>query len=189
MVLATLAGVSGAVGGWTEFDQPLAPSVVRELVEQAPAGSVVRIVHDGAVVTSIDGRNGLDRGRRLRVCTPTQYLALLVRDGRCRWPGCTIPASWCDADHLHSWEHGGLTDLNNLWLLCSHHHSEKHRAGVVCIATSQGAHGGTNGPVTIRLVNGAVLTSAPAGPITRAGAGVGAGAGRVGSGRDGPALG
>jgi hypothetical protein len=42
-------------------------------------------------------------------------------------PGCTAPASWCEAHHLQPWQHGGPTDLPNLaLLLCSHHHHWLH---------------------------------------------------------------
>lgn len=166
---------SVVIGGWTEYDNPLPPSVVLQLASTVSPTAITRIAHDGPVVTSVDGISTLDYERTLRTCTPSQYLALLVRDGHCRWPGCFMPPAWCHADHLHPWEHGGPTNLDNLWLLCSHHHTQKHRAGTTCTTTSDGtgtgtstgARGGTNNTVTINLPNGTTLTSAPTGPITR----------------------
>jgi hypothetical protein len=134
--------------------------VARGVAEHVMAGDLVPVVHDGTVVLSVGAKTCLDLGRTSRTRSPAQYVALLVRDGRCRWPGCTRPASWCQVDHRVPWEHGGRTDLNNLWLLCSEHHTEKHRAGTVCT-------GDTNGTVHIELPNGIHLTSPPGGPITR----------------------
>ncbi|MFZ9628021.1 MAG: HNH endonuclease signature motif containing protein, partial [Ilumatobacteraceae bacterium] len=71
--------------------------------------------------------------RAVRLATDAQYRALVARDGGCRWPGCTVPASWCEVDHLIAWEHGGPTDLDNLVLFCSAHHTVKHMAGTVII--------------------------------------------------------
>ena len=68
----------------------------------------------------------LDLGRRARLFTSAQVTALRVRDGGCRAEGCTIPAPWCEAHHLHPWSHGGPTDLTNGILLCSHHHHLIH---------------------------------------------------------------
>ncbi|HYG92222.1 MAG TPA: HNH endonuclease signature motif containing protein, partial [Nocardioides sp.] len=45
---------------------------------------------------------------------------------RCRAEGCTIPATWCEAHHLHPWSQGGPTDLANGVLLCSYHHHRAH---------------------------------------------------------------
>jgi hypothetical protein len=52
---------------------------------------------------------------------------LNVRDGTCRFPGCTRPATRSDIDHTRPWEHGGPTDLDNLAHLCRAHHRLKHQ--------------------------------------------------------------
>ena len=108
--------------GIDEFGGRIPASVVRRLAENA---SIERIVHAGSRV--------LDHGRAVRLATDDQYRALVARDGGCRWPGCDKPASWCEVDHLVPWHQGGLTDLNNLVLLCAAHHTEKHRAGTVVV--------------------------------------------------------
>ena len=48
-------------------------------------------------------------------------MALVARDAGCSFPGCTQPASRCDRHHIVDWILGGLTDLDNLTLLCRHH--------------------------------------------------------------------
>lgn len=75
----------------------------------------------------LDGRSiPLDLGRSRRLFTPAQRLAMAVRDGMCRAEGCDVPATWCEAHHLHPWKHGGRTDIDDGALLCSHHHHRVH---------------------------------------------------------------
>ncbi len=52
------------------------------------------------------------------------------RDGTCRKPGCTRPATRCDLDHTQQWHNGGQTTHNNLAHLCPTHHDEKHHTAV-----------------------------------------------------------
>ena len=68
-------------------------------------------------------------GRTQRVVSPGLRRALIVRDLGCVHPGCTMPASWCQAHHLIPWMYGGPTDLPNLALLCSFHHHHLHATG------------------------------------------------------------
>nr|WP_291818478.1 HNH endonuclease signature motif containing protein [Candidatus Microthrix sp.] len=44
-------------------------------------------------------------------------------------PGCGRPAHWCDAHHADHWDTNGTTDIENLALLCRHHHRVTHRPG------------------------------------------------------------
>lgn len=69
----------------------------------------------------------LDVGRASRTVTAAQWKALVVRDGHCQAGGCDRPPSHCDAHHVDHWEHGGSTDLDNLLMLCWHHHRQRHR--------------------------------------------------------------
>ena len=55
----------------------------------------------------------MDLGTISRLASDDQYRALVVRDGGCRWPGCEIPAAWCEVDHLVPFP-AGPTDLINL---------------------------------------------------------------------------
>ncbi|WP_375491527.1 DUF222 domain-containing protein [uncultured Jatrophihabitans sp.] len=76
-----------------------------------------------------DAGGVLAYGRAIRTATCAQRRALTARDGGCCFPGCTRPASWCQAHHVIAWQHGGATDLNNLCLLCPYHHREFERRG------------------------------------------------------------
>jgi len=71
----------------------------------------------------------LDLGRRVRHATPAQRRAIHARDGRCTFPGCDHPARWCDVHHVEHWEHGGNTNVNQMLLICRHHHRVTHRPG------------------------------------------------------------
>jgi Domain of unknown function (DUF222)/HNH endonuclease len=71
----------------------------------------------------------LDVGRTSRVITAAQHRALAVRDNGCVFPDCQRPLDWCDGHHLVHWLDGGPTNLDNLALLCRHHHRAVHEGG------------------------------------------------------------
>lgn len=68
----------------------------------------------------------LNLGRTVRLATPGQFKALMVRDGTCTYPGCSVPGTWCDAHHLVWWCRDGNTDIAFLVLLCPRHHTLVH---------------------------------------------------------------
>ena len=65
-------------------------------------------------------------GRTMRDWPVELYNAIALRDGGCRWPGCTAPVHWCDVHHVQFWEDGGPTDIDNGLLLCRRHHHNLH---------------------------------------------------------------
>lgn len=72
----------------------------------------------------------LKLGRAYRNTPPALRRALAARDPECRWPGCRVPASWCDSHHLREWvRHHGDTDIGNLVILCRYHHVCVHERG------------------------------------------------------------
>ena len=109
--------------------------------------------------TSTTDTSTTDDGRgRHRAPTRRQRRALLQRDGGCRFPGCTRRRG-LDAHHLIHWADGGRTLLDNLVLLCGHHHVALHEGGwVLRWATRPGAL------LTAVHPDGRVLLSAP--PLT-----------------------
>ncbi|MBG9290914.1 HNH endonuclease signature motif containing protein, partial [Corynebacterium diphtheriae] len=54
------------------------------------------------------------------------------RDGVCRFPGCGVPAQWCDIDHVEEYDLGGVTGAVNAQCLCRHHHNVKTSRRVDC---------------------------------------------------------
>ncbi|HEY0645198.1 MAG TPA: DUF222 domain-containing protein [Nocardioides sp.] len=80
----------------------------------------------------------LDLGRGRRLYSPAQRTARAVRDKTCRAEGCDAPADWCEAHHLDPWEEGGLTDIDDGVLLCSHHHHRAHDTSYLVERLSSG---------------------------------------------------
>ncbi len=93
-----------------------------------PAGTARRLACDASVMRVVlSGRSEpLDVGRRSKVVPPSMRRAVIVRDRRCRFPGCDRPHTWCDAHHIVHWADGGSTALSNLILLCRQHHRAIH---------------------------------------------------------------
>ena len=63
-------------------------------------------------------------GRTRRLASQFQRLALWLEHPVCMYPGCSVPASRCQAHHIAPWDEGGGTNLDNLALLCPHHHGK-----------------------------------------------------------------
>jgi len=84
---------------------------------------------DAAVTPMITDNLGapIDVGRRTRSIPPAIRRALIARDQGCTSPGCSRPARWTDAHHIVHWADGGPTNLDNLTLLCRHHHHQAHQ--------------------------------------------------------------
>ncbi|WP_392468005.1 DUF222 domain-containing protein [Arsenicicoccus cauae] len=82
----------------------------------------------------------VDVGRTTRLATARQRRALEVRDGGCSFPGCGAPASWCQAHHITHWADGGATDVDNLALLCGHHHRYIHTHHITGRVTPDQSH-------------------------------------------------
>ncbi|CAA0099910.1 Uncharacterised protein [Halioglobus japonicus] len=89
-----------------------------------------RLACDCGVVHWLENASGtaLDIGRRTRSIPPAIRRALERRDSGCRFPGCTA-RHHVDAHHIQHWADGGETRLDNLLLLCRHHHRLVHEGG------------------------------------------------------------
>ena len=111
-VLATGTG-HGIIEGQTE---PVSAETIARLACEA---TTVELTTDAL-------GNPLDVGRELRLFNRKQRRALAYRDGGCLWPDCHRPPSYTEAHHLHSWQSGGTTNLDNGVLLCRHHHLLLH---------------------------------------------------------------
>lgn len=68
-------------------------------------------------------------GRTRRTVPPALRRLLEARDDEtCCFPGCERRRH-LQAHHRHHWAHGGETSLDNLVLLCFHHHRLVHEGG------------------------------------------------------------
>ena len=63
--------------------------------------------------------------------------ALKARDGGCRFPGCANH-KFVDGHHIRHWANGGETSVDNLVLLCRHHHHLVYKGGFDCKRSEDG---------------------------------------------------
>jgi len=98
-----------------------------------------RIACDSSIVAIKEDKNGepLSIGRRSRTIPPPMRRALRARDKGCRFPGCTN-TRFVDGHHIRHWADGGETSLDNLVLLCRHHHHLVHEGGFACEKSADG---------------------------------------------------
>jgi len=116
-----LTGEERSEGPWlaeTEAGTRLATEAVRRL---ACDSRIEWVLESGGRPVGI--------GRRGRA-VPSQIMRVLrYRDGGgCRFPGCERKR-WLHAHHLVHWAQGGVTNLDNLVLLCHSHHRLIHEGG------------------------------------------------------------
>jgi hypothetical protein len=86
-----------------------------------------RLACDAALVVALDDEAGhtMYEGRARRFPTDTQRRELWRRDRHCRFPGCSNDR-FTRVHHVVPWKPDGRTDLDNLAILCEHHHHEVH---------------------------------------------------------------
>ncbi len=66
-------------------------------------------------------------GRRHAGAALRRYVQ--IRGRVCSWPGCRMPATRTDQDHIHAWADDGATTADNLHLACRHDHRARHFGG------------------------------------------------------------
>ncbi len=103
-----------------------------------PVETVRRLGCESRVIPMVLGSHSepLDIGRASRTVTKTQRRAVTARDRHCAFPGCEQRAPRCDVHHVIHWADGGLTDLDNLVLLCGWHHTVIHHTDWSCRITN-----------------------------------------------------
>jgi hypothetical protein len=117
--------------------------------------TVQRIACDATVVVAVDDEAGhtMYEGRAKRFPTDAQRREVKRRDRRCRFPGCEA-STFTNVHHIVPWKPSGLTDLENLALLCEFHHHRVHRNG-------WSMTGNANTELTIVGPSGRVMSSRP----------------------------
>jgi hypothetical protein len=89
----------------------------RWVLHQAIAGRICQVVRDGnGMVVSV--------GRRTRFRGATRDAVLLMYQ-HCAWPGCDVPASECQIDHVDPWWHSRVTAAGNGMPVCAAHNRFK----------------------------------------------------------------
>lgn len=114
--------VTGLGSAELDTGQRISAGLARRLACQAGViPAVLRPLVDGRSVV-------LDMGRKRRLFTEHQRIALGLEQGGCTAESCDRPAAWSHAHHDLPWSRGGGTDLANGRLLCPFHHSRAHSA-------------------------------------------------------------
>lgn len=121
--LSVLTSGEGAGLGGTVAGEAVSADVILDLLAEVDASSTLRrlvVDSSGCIV---------DAGRTRYSISDTQRHLIVLRDGTCRFPGCSRAARRCEIDHATAYECGGCTDLDNLGPLCKHHHQLKTHGG------------------------------------------------------------
>jgi hypothetical protein len=118
--------------------------------------TVQQIACDATIALAVDDHAGrtMYEGRSRRDPTGAQRREVRRRDRHCRFPGCAN-VTFTNTHHIKRWKPDrGPTDLDNLCLLCVHHHSLIHHNGWTM-------SGNANEELTFVGPSGRVMTSRP----------------------------
>jgi hypothetical protein len=159
--LEALTDEESTLAGELERDGFISTEVVRQ------------IACDATFTVAVDDDVGhtMYEGRARRWPTDAQRREIMRRDRHCRFPGCTN-VTFTNVHHIRQWKpERGRTDLDNLALLCVHHHGVVHRGAWTM-------SGDANAELTFVGPTGRVMRSRPSpmwaaatGPAARRAAG------------------
>ena len=141
--IETLLEESSELAGELERGGLLSTDVVR------------RIACDATIAVAVDDDVGhtMYEGRATRDPTDAQRREVMRRDRHCRFPGCAN-VTFTNVHHLEPWIPRGRTDIDNLVLLCVHHHHRVH-------SRQWTLSGDANGELTFLGPTGRAMTSRP----------------------------
>jgi hypothetical protein len=114
-----------------------------------------RLACNTSLVIAVDDDVGhtMYEGRERRLPSAAQRREIMRRDRHCRFPGCTN-AIFINPHHIVPWVPGGRTDLDNLAVLCEHHHHMVH-------SKHWTMSGNANEELTFVGPSGRIMTSLP----------------------------
>ncbi len=117
--------------------------------------TVRRLACDATITIALDDDVGhtMFEGRARRRPTDAQRREIMRRDRHCRFPGCTN-VTFTNTHHIRPWKPDGRTDIDNLALLCVHHHHRVHHGKWTM-------SGNANEELTFVGPTGRVMTSRP----------------------------
>jgi hypothetical protein len=141
--LETLADESSALAGELEREGLISAETVR------------RVACDATMIIALDDDLGhtMYEGRARRFPTSSQRREVMRRDRHCRFPGCAN-VTFTNVHHIKPWGSGGRTDLENLVLMCQHHHYRLHSSG-------WSMTGNANKELILTAPTGRIMTSRP----------------------------
>ena len=105
-----------------------------------PTSVLERLACDADIFGHIFNGNGVSlwHGRATRTVSSQQWRALVARDKGCLV--CGAAPSRCEAHHVVAWLASGRTDIENLRLLCGHHHHQLHDNNQILVKDANGWH-------------------------------------------------
>jgi hypothetical protein len=101
--------------------------------DKISAGEARRLACNAGLVPAVLGSRSVpvDLGRKARLFTDAQRIAVAAHRQTCAADGCERPVSWCELHHWDPWRRGGASDLRNAVPLCHFHHRRVHDTGFV----------------------------------------------------------
>ena len=125
----TLMGRSDAPGTLDGFG-PIDAETARRVAATAKSFTRILIHPETSAVLSVG---------KTRYKVPADLKKWLeIRDGTCRFPGCTRQARHSEIDHTHDWQYNGETRWDNLAHLCKRGHRLKTESGWTAEQTTDG---------------------------------------------------
>ncbi|WP_233204727.1 HNH endonuclease signature motif containing protein [Cryobacterium sp. Y62] len=116
----TLMGLSDEPGTLDGFG-PIDAETARRVAATAKSFTRILIHPETSAVLSVG---------KTRYKVPADLKKWLeIRDGTCRFPGCTRQARHSEVDHTHDWQYNGETRWDNLAHLCKRGHRLKTESG------------------------------------------------------------
>jgi hypothetical protein len=114
----------------TLYRDIIRPDSVSETLSGEPISldTIRRLCCDAHIrlVTLAGEGERIDVDRQDRVANRAQRRALAALHRTCAHPDCSVRFEHCQIHHVTPWEHGGLTNLDNLIPLCTRHHHLVH---------------------------------------------------------------
>ncbi len=125
----TLMGLSEEPGTLDGFG-PIDADTARHVAATAKSFTRILIHPETSAVLSVG---------KTRYKVPADLKKWLeIRDGTCRFPGCTRQARHSEVDHTHDWQYNGETRWDNLAHLCKRGHRLKTETGWIVTQTIDG---------------------------------------------------
>ena len=125
----TLMGLSDQPGTLDGFG-PIDAETARRVAATAKSFTRILIHPETSAVLSVG---------KTRYTVPADLKKWLeIRDGTCRFPGCTRQARNSEIDHTHDWQYNGETRWDNLAHLCKRSHRLKTESGWTVKQTADG---------------------------------------------------